>query len=116
MSATGHPAVRSSTAASSRCDSARSKNRAISGLENRNCRALENDRGAVEEVRGQVEPRIGPERHGHVQVARTALQEQIDRLDGAGRQQLHLVEHEQARVRVELNRTGQHSQLLLERR
>ena len=33
ISATGHPAVRSSTAASSRRDSARSKNRAISGLE-----------------------------------------------------------------------------------
>ena len=79
-------------------------------------RSPQDDPAAVQEMCSQVEPRIGPEGHGDVQVARAALQEQLDRLDRAGRQQPHLVQYEQARVTVQLYRTGQHSQLLGARR
>ena len=44
------------------------------------------------------------------------LQQQVDGLDGRTREQLQLVEHQQARVRVQLDRTGQHAQFLLARR
>ena len=78
-------------------------------------RGLDEGRRAVEEVSSQVESGIEPERHGEVEVGRTALQQQVDRLHRGRRQQLHLIQHEQARVGVQLYRTGEHPQLPRER-
>ena len=68
----------------------------------------DDDRLAVQQVRRQVELRIGTERHRHVEIGRRVLQQQVERAERAARQAIDLVEHEQARRRVRLDRAGQH--------
>ena len=76
----------------------------------------DDQRPAVEDVLGEVEPRVGPKRQGHVQIARSTFQQEVDEPHRAARQALDLVEHEQARRVVPLDRLGEHSHLLHRRR
>ena len=76
----------------------------------------DDDRLPGEDVRGQIESRIGPDRDGQVEIGRGACQQQIDQLDRAARQAIDLVEHQQARCRVQLDRTGEHPHLVHRRR
>ena len=63
-------------------------------------------------MRGQVEARVGPERHGDVEIAGRPLDQQVDQPDRAARQAIDLVEHQQARRPVLLDRPRQHPHLL----
>ena len=70
------------------------------------------DRPIVENVRESGRARVGPERHGDVEITRRPLDQQVDQCDGAARQPVDLVEHQQARRSVLLDRPRQHPHLL----
>ena len=61
-------------------------------------------------------PGVGPKRHGHVEIARWALQQLVDQPNRRARQALDLIEHEQARRGVQFDGAGHHSHLLRGRR
>ena len=65
-----------------------------------------------EDLHGQVEARIRPERHGEVEIAGTVLDEPRDRLNGLARKSVHLIEHQQARRLVQIDGVSQHPNLV----
>ena len=84
----------------------------MSALEKRSSPRTDDGRLIVEDVRGQIEPGIRPERHGEVEIGRGAFHQQLDQPHRAARQSVDLVEHQQARPRVPLYRAGEQAHLL----
>ena len=76
----------------------------------------EDERPIVEDVRGQIESGIRAERHGEVEIPRSAFRQQLDQPHRTARKPVDLVEHEQARRGVQLDGVRQHAHLLYGRR
>ena len=70
---------------------------------------------AIENDARQIQPRIGAERQGEMEIARTAPQQAIEQLNRSARQLLEFVQHKQARSRMRLDRANEHPDLMRER-
>ncbi len=66
---------------------------------------------AVQDMRGDVEPRVGSEGQGHVKIVRATLQQPVEPQDAAVRKHIDLVEDQQAGRRVVMHRPRQRAHL-----